>query len=133
MATINLLPWREELRAERKKEFIASLALMVLAAILILFVTDLMFDSRISFQERRNAYVRQNIVELDDFSVRSLPFTQISFSEIKNFKGLENEVIIVTNLDNPKTLKNNFNKTNHYIAMSRARALLCAIWNDERT
>ena len=50
MATINLLPWREELRAERKKEFIASLALMVLAAILILFVTDLMFDSRISFQ-----------------------------------------------------------------------------------
>ena len=65
MATINLLPWREELRAERKKEFIASLALMVLAAILILFVTDLMFDSRISFQERRNAYVRQNIAELD--------------------------------------------------------------------
>ena len=66
MATINLLPWREELRAERKKEFIASLALMVLAAILILFVTDLMFDSRISFQERRNAYVRQNIAELDE-------------------------------------------------------------------
>ena len=66
MATINLLPWREELRAERKKEFIASLALMVLVAILILFVTDLMFDSRISFQERRNAYVRQNIAELDE-------------------------------------------------------------------
>ena len=26
MATINLLPWREELRAERKKEFIARLS-----------------------------------------------------------------------------------------------------------
>ena len=77
--------------------------------------------------------IKENIVELDDFSVRSLPLSQISFSEIENFKGLENEVIIVINLDNPKTLKNNFNKTNHYIAMSRARALLCAIWNDERT
>lgn len=65
MATINLLPWREELRAERKKEFIASLALMVLVAIFILFVTDLLFDSRIGVQERRNAYVRQNIAELD--------------------------------------------------------------------
>ena len=58
MATINLLPWREELRAERKKEFIAGLALMALVAIFILFVTDLMFDGRISFQEKRNAYVR---------------------------------------------------------------------------
>ena len=66
MATINLLPWREELRAERKREFIASLALMALVAIFILFVTDLMFDGRISFQEKRNAYVRQSIAELDE-------------------------------------------------------------------
>ena len=66
MATINLLPWREELRAERKKEFIAGLALMALVAIFILFVTDLMFDGRISFQEKRNAYVRQSIAELDE-------------------------------------------------------------------
>ena len=76
--------------------------------------------------------IKENIVELDDFSVRSLPLSQISFTEIMNFKGLENEVIIVIDLDNPKTIKSNFNKTNHYIAMSRARALLCAIWNDER-
>jgi hypothetical protein len=74
---------------------------------------------------------RKNIVRLDDYSVRSFPLSQISFSEIKNFKGLENEVIIVIDLDPPETLKNVFNKTNHYVAMSRAKALLCTIWNYE--
>lgn len=74
---------------------------------------------------------RKNIVRLDDYSVRSFPLSQISFSEIKNFKGLENEVIIVIDLDPPETLKNVSNKTNHYVAMSRAKALLCTIWNYE--
>lgn len=75
--------------------------------------------------------IKKNIIELDDFSVRSFPLSQISFSEIINFKGLENEVIIVIDLKPPKRIKNNFNKTNHYIAMSRARALLCTIWNNK--
>jgi hypothetical protein len=73
--------------------------------------------------------MKQNIIALDDFSIRSFPLSQISFSEIKNFKGLENEVIVVIDLDNPKTIKDNFNKTNHYVAMSRPKALLCIIWN----
>ncbi|MDA7839359.1 PilN domain-containing protein [Luminiphilus sp.] len=82
MATINLLPWREELRAERKKEFIASLALMALVAIFILFVTDLMFDGRISFQEKRNAYVRQSIAELDE-----------QVAEIRDLRGRRTELL----------------------------------------
>ncbi|HCL42145.1 MAG TPA: pilus assembly protein PilN, partial [Pseudomonas sp.] len=32
MARINLLPWREQLREERKKEFLTILALVVLFA-----------------------------------------------------------------------------------------------------
>jgi hypothetical protein len=72
---------------------------------------------------------KSNIVPLDDYSIRSFPPSQISFSEIKNFKGLENETIIVIDLENPKNIKDEFNKTNHYIAMSRAKALLCTIWN----
>jgi len=74
--------------------------------------------------------MKKNIIALDDFSVRSFPLSTISFSEIKNFKGLENEVVVVIDLDNPKTIKNNFDKTNHYVAMSRPRALLCIIWNN---
>jgi hypothetical protein len=68
------------------------------------------------------------ILKLDDFSVRSFPFPQMSFSEIKNFKGLENEVIIVIDLKNPKNLEKS-NLVSHYVAMSRARGLLSIIWN----
>ena len=40
MAQINLLPWREERRAERKKEFLTGLALVAMAAVLLLFIGD---------------------------------------------------------------------------------------------
>ncbi|MCB4759616.1 MAG: NERD domain-containing protein [Sulfurovum sp.] len=71
--------------------------------------------------------MKKNITKLDDYSVRSFPVSEISFSEIKNFKGLENEVIIVTDLKKPENLKEN-EKVEHYVAMSRARALLSVIW-----
>lgn len=72
--------------------------------------------------------MKNNIVKLDDYSIRSFPIPEISFSEIKNFKGLENEVIIVIDLIKPK---NNY-KFEHYIAMSRARILLSVIWTNEK-
>jgi DNA polymerase III delta prime subunit len=71
--------------------------------------------------------IKNSIVKLDDYSVRSFPIPEISFSEIKNFKGLENEVIIVIDLVKPENLKEN-EKVEHYVAMSRARAQLSVIW-----
>ena len=73
--------------------------------------------------------MKKNIVKLDDYSVRSFPIPEISFSEIKNFKGLENEVIIVIDLVKPDNIQDN-SKVEHYVAMSRARALLSVIWKD---
>ncbi len=49
--------------------------------------------------------IKRNIVKLDDYSVRSFPVPEISFAEIKNFKGLENEVIILIDLVNPNDIK----------------------------
>ena len=69
------------------------------------------------------------VTELDDFSVRSLPIPALSFSEIKNFKGLESNVIILIELSNPKELNAVNEKVMHYVAMSRARGLLSIIWN----
>ncbi len=69
------------------------------------------------------------IIKLDDFSVRSFPPEGINFSEIKNFKGLENEVIIVIDLTEPITFQEESEKINPYVAMSRARGLLCVIWD----
>lgn len=65
MARINLLPWREERRAERKKEFLVALALVALLAVLVLIVVDQVINGAINYQNRRNAYLQQNIAELD--------------------------------------------------------------------
>ncbi len=72
--------------------------------------------------------LQSKVTKLDDYSVRSFPARGISFSEIKNFKGLENEVIIVVDLADPIKIKNTSDKALYYVAMSRARGLLCTIW-----
>ncbi len=74
--------------------------------------------------------VRNKITKLDDFSVRSFPVAGISFSEIKDFKGLENEVVIVIDLPHPISIQGVPDKVQHYVAMSRARGLLCVIWRE---
>ena len=65
MARINLLPWREEARRERQRQFLYSLlGTLVLGAILVLLVS-LFFDQRISFQESRNQRIQQEINVLE--------------------------------------------------------------------
>lgn len=70
--------------------------------------------------------VRDKIVVLDEFSMQKFPPVQVSFSSIKDFKGLENEAIIVVDLcppsDEPESL------ASHYVAMSRAKAILSLIY-----
>ena len=75
-------------------------------------------------------HVKNKIIKLDDYSVREFPIHTISFAEIKNFKGLENEIIIVVDMEKPSTITNNTGKVEYYVAMSRARALLCLIWDN---
>ena len=70
--------------------------------------------------------MKKNIVQLDGYSIRYFPIDEISFAEIKNFKGFENEVIIVIDLIKLDYIENN--KIEYYIAMSRARGLLSVIW-----
>jgi type IV pilus assembly protein PilN len=70
MARINLLPWREEARRERQRQFLYSLlGTLVLGAILVLIV-GLFFDQRISHQESRNQQIQQEINRLEKRIVR---------------------------------------------------------------
>ena len=70
MARINLLPWREEARRERQRQFLYSLmGTLVLGAILVLMVS-LFFDQRISNQEARNQRIQQEINLLEKRIVR---------------------------------------------------------------
>ena len=64
MARINLLPWREEARKERQRQFLYSLmGTLVLGAILVLIV-GLFFDQQISYQEARNQQIQIEINRL---------------------------------------------------------------------
>ena len=65
MARINLLPWREEARRERQRQFLYSLmATLVMGAVLVLIV-GMFFEQKISDQEARNQRITQEIQRLD--------------------------------------------------------------------
>jgi len=88
--------------------------------------------SALSYNESKvsslSCHTKKRIVRLDDYAVRAFPLSCISFARIKNFKGLENDAIIMIDLEKPEFANDYFNKTNYYVAMSRARGLLCIIW-----
>ena len=65
MANINLLPWREKLREERKQQFLVTLGIVAGVAALILFAGDRYVNSRIDNQTALNDYLSQQIAGLD--------------------------------------------------------------------
>jgi hypothetical protein len=72
--------------------------------------------------------LKREIVILDEFSLRNFPPAKISFAEISNFKGLENEAIVVVDIEPP--VKGQSSLVMHYVAMSRARAVLSLIFRE---
>lgn len=65
MPDINLLPWREELREERKRQFFSSLVLTAVLAALIGFAWYTWVNSFIDGQEKRNQILQTEISALD--------------------------------------------------------------------
>ncbi len=65
MPRINLLPWREELRKIRQKNFGLASVGAVLAGAAIILGTMAYYSSRISYQNERNAYLNTEIKTLD--------------------------------------------------------------------
>lgn len=65
MANINLLPWREELRAEKKKDFLALLGVVLVCALLVAFGWDRVTNGRIDNQESRNQLLKREIATLE--------------------------------------------------------------------
>jgi type IV pilus assembly protein PilN len=65
MPRINLLPWRDEERKERKLKFLVALGGAAVAAFLTAFVGYLLMDSMVSAQQARNAKLNEEIAELD--------------------------------------------------------------------
>lgn len=65
MANINLLPWREELRAERQRNFVSSLGLAVALAVLVLVLADRIIGINLDAQDARNRFLTDNIALVD--------------------------------------------------------------------
>jgi type IV pilus assembly protein PilN len=65
MPRINLLPWREEQRKERKLGFMVALGGGTLAALVAMGATYMMFGSLIDAQDARNERLREEIKLLD--------------------------------------------------------------------
>ena len=72
--------------------------------------------------------VASRIRRLDEYSMRRVPADKVGFARIEEFKGLENEAILVVDLPAPKGADGN--ETAHYVAMSRARSVLSLIHRD---
>lgn len=77
MAHINLLPWRQELRKQRQKQFFSLLALAALVALGVVGAGHMYLDELISYQNTRNQYLETQIKQLD--------------SKIKEIQDLERE------------------------------------------
>jgi type IV pilus assembly protein PilN len=65
MARINLLPWREQLREERKQRFLAALFGALALAGCVVFLGGQYLDSAIEQQIARNDFIKKEIAVLD--------------------------------------------------------------------
>ena len=66
ITTINLLPWREELRQEQKKQFGVLTFLMTFLAAAIVGLIHIQMASKIDYQLSRNKFMGAEIVKLDE-------------------------------------------------------------------
>ena len=82
MAQINLLPWRDERRQEQRKEFLTVLALVVVFGAGLVLLADRVVNAQIETQKARNAYLQENIRELDKM-----------VAEIKDLQKRRNQLI----------------------------------------
>jgi type IV pilus assembly protein PilN len=65
MAKINLLPWRAERRKLREREFYMMLGAALVAGVLAVLLWVFWMDARIENQDSRNAYLTEQIHQLD--------------------------------------------------------------------
>ena len=65
MPRINLLPWREELRRERQKNFAVATGIAIVFGVLVVMFSNYVYNIRIEYQNSRNQLLRGEITALD--------------------------------------------------------------------
>lgn len=65
MTRINLLPWREELRQEQKKQFATMVGLTMVLGAAVVGLIHMQMSSKIDYQVGRNNFLSAEIAKLD--------------------------------------------------------------------
>jgi type IV pilus assembly protein PilN len=65
LTTINLLPWREDLRQEQKKEFAIMAGVSCAIAAIIVGLLHIQMQGKIDYQLSRNKYLEAEIAKVD--------------------------------------------------------------------
>ena len=83
MARINLLPWREARRKEQQRDFLVLLGFSAVVTAILVGLVYIHIDGRIQYQERRNAFLKNEIRILDARikEIRSLEATKKALLE----------------------------------------------------
>lgn len=82
MAHINLLPWREELRKKRQRDFGVYTAAAVVVTLLAVGYVHTLINGMIDQQEARNNFLRREIAVLDQ-----------TIREIKDLEKMKNNLL----------------------------------------
>ena len=101
MAKINLLPWRDELREQRKKQFIAMCVGVAILGLVAVMLAWLYFDHKLSDQEQANQLITSTNQTLDS-QLKTLDGLQerrnAIIERMKLIQGLESQRPVTVHL-----------------------------------
>lgn len=83
-------------------------------------------DIEESFLQEMRPTLREEITVMDEYMMHSFPPKKISFCKISDFKGLENDAIVLLGVSKPD--KSSGKVLEHYVGMSRAKAILSLVY-----
>ena len=96
MSRINLLPWREEQRKERQRQFLLTLGMAFVAAVVVVLVWNTFESNRISVQNSRNRTLQTEIQAMDN-----------RISEIERLEIIRNDLLerkaVIENLQSQRS------------------------------
>lgn len=73
--------------------------------------------------------LKRSICQLDEYSLKSFPLRDTAFATVGQFKGLENDAVIL--IDVPQTYSEHKDLAMKYVGMSRARSVLSIIYRSD--
>jgi type IV pilus assembly protein PilN len=89
ITAINLLPWREELRQEQKKQFGILTALMMFLAAAIIGLIHLQMVTKIDYQLSRNNFMSSEISKLDEAIVEISELRKVRRSLVERMEVIQ--------------------------------------------